>query len=86
MTSWAHATKQIRSEDETNSSTAGAIAIKFLMACTADSQVVNVWPGTAPGSENWTHKEISAENTLIGTVVFNVVTPTVTAYLNSIRG
>jgi acetyl esterase/lipase len=51
------------------------------MACSADSQVVNVWPGAAPGSENWTQKERTADNTPIGTVVFNVVTPTLTAYL-----
>lgn len=47
----------------------------------AGSQVVNVWPGVAPGSEKWTHKERTAENTPVGTVVFNVVTPTLTAYL-----
>src|SRR5882672_10068463 len=61
--------------------TAGAIAFTFLMACCADSQVVNIWPGVAPGSENWTLKERTADNTPIGTVVFNVVTPTLTAYL-----
>ena len=61
--------------------TAGAIAFTFLMACSADSQVVNIWPGVAPGSENWTQKERTADNTPIGTVVFNVVTPTLTAYL-----
>jgi acetyl esterase/lipase len=60
---------------------AGAIAITFLMAYSADSQVVNIWPGVAPGSENWTQKERNADNTPIGTVVFNVVTPTLTAYL-----
>ena len=60
---------------------AGSIAFTFLMACSADAQVVNIWPGAAPGSENWTQKERSAENTPIGTVVFNVVTPTLTAYL-----
>ena len=60
---------------------ARAIAFTFLMACSADSQVVNIWPGAAPGSENWTQKERTADNTLIGTVVFNVVTPTLTAYL-----
>ncbi len=45
------------------------------------AQVVNVWPGVAPGSESWTHKERAVENTPLGTVVFNVVTPTLTAYL-----
>jgi len=61
--------------------TAGAIVFTCLMACSADSQVVNIWPGVAPGSEKWTQKEMTAENTPIGTVVFNVVTPTLTAYL-----
>jgi len=62
-------------------SVAGAIAFTFLMACSARSQVVNIWPGVAPGSEHWTQKERMIENTPLGTVVFNVVTPTLTAYL-----
>jgi acetyl esterase/lipase len=60
-----------------------AIAFVFLMSCSgsAGSQVVNVWPGVAPESEKWTQKERTVENTPLGTVVFNVVTPTLTAYL-----
>lgn len=61
--------------------TAGAVAFTFLVACSARSQVVNVWPGAAPGSETWTQKERTVENTPVGTVVFNVVTPTLTVYL-----
>jgi acetyl esterase/lipase len=45
------------------------------------AQSVNIWPGVAPGSETWTQQERVVENTPLGTVVFNVVTPTVTAYL-----
>lgn len=45
------------------------------------AQVLNIWPGVAPGSEAWTHKERVIENTPLGTVIFNVVTPTLTAYL-----
>ena len=61
---------------------AGAIAITFLTACSVRSQqVLNIWPGVAPGSESWTQKEKTIENTPVGTVVFNVVTPTLTAYL-----
>ena len=60
---------------------AGLIIFTFLMASSARSQIVNVWPGVAPGSENWTQKERTVENTPIGTVVFNVVSPTLTAYL-----
>jgi acetyl esterase/lipase len=59
----------------------GAIALTFLTAFSARAQVVNIWPGVAPGSENWTQKERTIDNTPVGTVVFNVVTPTLTAYL-----
>lgn len=45
------------------------------------AQTVNVWPGVAPGSERWTQQERVIENTPVGTVIFNVVTPTLTAYL-----
>lgn len=63
-------------------SVAGAVALAFLMTCRAGAQqVVNVWPGVAPGSESWTQKERAVENTPLGTVIFNVVTPTLTAYL-----
>ena len=60
-----------------------AIALVFLLpgAAAACSQVVNVWPGVAPGSEKWTQKERSVKNTPLGTVIFNVVTPTLTPYL-----
>ena len=61
--------------------TAVAVVFTFLLACSARSQVVNIWPGVAPGSESWTQKERAVENTPLGTVVFNVVTPTLTAYL-----
>ncbi len=61
-----------------------AIAFIFLILCSgfaADSQVVKIWPGVAPGSEKWTQQEKSVENTPLGTVVFNVATPTLTAFL-----
>jgi acetyl esterase/lipase len=53
----------------------------FLIAASSFSQTVNLWPGVAPGSEHWTQKEQTVENTPMGTIVFNVVTPTLTAYL-----
>src|SRR5512142_1394818 len=59
---------------------AGAAAL-VLTTNTAQAQTVNLWPGPAPGSEHWTQKEQTLENTPIGTVVINVVTPTLTAYL-----
>ena len=60
---------------------ASATAILSLLARPNYAQVVNIWPGAAPGSENWTQKETTITDTPIGTVVFNVVTPTLTAYL-----
>ncbi|HSP34594.1 MAG TPA: alpha/beta hydrolase, partial [Thermoanaerobaculia bacterium] len=57
-------------------------AVVLLFASTlAGAQTVNVWPRVAPGSERWTQKERIATDTPIGAVVFNVVTPTLTAYL-----
>jgi acetyl esterase/lipase len=58
----------------------GAAGIAFSMG-SVQAQVVKLWPGVAPGSEGWTQKERSVEHTPLGTVVFNVVTPTLTAYL-----
>ncbi len=60
---------------------AGALAIGLLTAHAAAAQTVNLWPGVAPGSETWQQQEQTIENTPVGTVVLNVVTPTLTAYL-----
>ena len=60
---------------------AGAIAFTVLIASSACSQTLNIWPGVAPGSENWTWKEKVVDNTPLGTVIFNVATPTLTVYL-----
>ena len=54
------------------------------LACAArfaNAQTVKIWPGVAPGSESWKQKEITIENTPVGTVIMDVVTPTITAYL-----
>src|SRR4051812_41366372 len=58
-----------------------ALGLALLVASGAGAQTVNIWPGIAPGSETWTQKERTVENTPLGAVVFNVVTPTLTAYL-----
>lgn len=50
-------------------------------AVISHAQTVNVWAGVAPGSESWKQKEITIENTPVGTVIMDVVTPTITAYL-----
>lgn len=56
-------------------------AAGILVSSPGYSQTVNVWPGVAPESEHWTQTERRIENTPLGTVLFNVVTPTLTAYL-----
>src|SRR5689334_18118285 len=58
--------------------TAAGLAIAL---SSAQGQSVKVWPGVAPGSEHWTQNELTVESTPIGTVIFNVVTPTLTPYL-----
>ncbi len=42
----------------------------------SDPQTLKIWNGVAPGSETWTQEQRVIENTPVGTVVFNVVTPT----------
>lgn len=42
---------------------------------------IDLWPGAAPGSESWTQKERVVPNTPLGTVIFNVVEPTITPFL-----
>jgi acetyl esterase/lipase len=63
-----------------------SIAVLFAFVCFISShafaqETFNIWPGAAPGSENWKQEEQTIKNTPVGTVVINVVTPTLTAYL-----
>lgn len=51
------------------------------LASATHAQTVNLWPGPAPGSERWTQTEQRADNTPIGTIFINVVTPAITAFL-----
>lgn len=53
----------------------------LLSAASASAQTFELWPGPAPGSEKWTQSETTVTDTPLGTVVFNIVTPTLTAYL-----
>ena len=59
----------------------GRAALGVVSVMTAWGQTMNIWPGVAPGSETWTQQEKTVTGTPLGTVVFNVVTPTLTAYL-----
>lgn len=58
-----------------------AFAVLTCGLASAGQRTMQLWPGVAPGSENWTQKEITYKNTPLGTVVINVVNPTLTVYL-----
>jgi len=60
---------------------ARAVLLAFLATGCAFAQTLNLWPGVAPGSESWTQKEQTIENSPLGTVVLRVTTPTLTVYL-----
>lgn len=61
---------------------AGVFAISLFIVCGAHAQTtLKIWPGTAPGSEHWTQQEQVVHGTPVGTVVLDVTTPTLTAYL-----
>jgi acetyl esterase/lipase len=47
----------------------------------AQHRAVPIWPGAAPGSENWTQKETTFPSPQKETWVRNVVKPTLTVYL-----
>src|SRR5579885_868345 len=48
----------------------------------AAQQVIPLWPGVAPGSENWTHQEITYKNSRTGEMMIrDIVKPAITAYL-----
>ena len=44
-------------------------------------QVIPLWQGPAPGSENWMQQEVNYKNSRGEAMVRNVVNPTLTAYL-----
>jgi acetyl esterase/lipase len=60
---------------------AAASSLAGTLGAQTRTLTLNVWPGVAPGSEHWTQRERTIENTPVGTVVFNVVTPTITVFL-----
>ena len=59
-----------------------AVAVALLMSWSIHAQqIVTVWPGVPPGSETWTQKETRVDDTPLGTVILNVVNPTITVFL-----
>lgn len=60
------------------------IAALLLVSATTvrAQQVIRLYPGKAPGSESWTWQEAESTQNMFNTrVVYNVSTPTLTAYL-----
>ncbi len=62
------------------------IIFGFLLLCVvtpglhAQQQVIPLWPGAAPGSENWTQKEVQYLNDQKQQMIRNVVSPSLTVY------
>ena len=57
-----------------------AIILTSAVAQEAGTKVINLWPGVAPGSEQWKQKETTLGSGPMQRIV-NVTTPTLTAYL-----
>jgi acetyl esterase/lipase len=55
--------------------------LSFITQHAFAQNIINIWPGAAPGSENWTQKVQTIKNTPVGTVILNVAAPTLTVYL-----
>ena len=56
------------------------VGLIILIAADVSAQTLNIWPGVAPGSENWKQRE-RIEGSMLGAVAYNVVTPMITAFL-----
>jgi len=60
---------------------AGTLAFVALAAAArAEPPVIPVWPGPAPGSEDWTQSEVEYQNPQREKMVRNVVRPTLTVF------
>ncbi len=59
---------------------ASVVGFTILMACSVGAQTLDIWPGVAPGSEDWKQQE-RVEKGGPGNIVYNVVKPTLTVYL-----
>ena len=57
------------------------IVLILVMGCSAAGQTLNIWPGAASGTENWTQKETITHEEGLGAVIHSVVTPTLTLFL-----
>jgi acetyl esterase/lipase len=60
------------------------LVLAMLLTCVAtaaQTQTIKIWPGMAPGSENWTQTEGVIKGSDGVDRVVNVVTPTLTTYL-----
>jgi acetyl esterase/lipase len=61
--------------------TLAAVLLAVPAGALAQQPVIPVWPGSAPGSESWTRKEVEYTDGGGRKMVRNVVRPTLTAYL-----
>ncbi|MBS1213785.1 MAG: alpha/beta hydrolase fold protein, partial [Proteobacteria bacterium] len=59
------------------------LGLALVLTCcvaAAQTETISIWPGVAPGSENWTEKESVMKGADTDRVL-NVVTPTLTVYI-----
>jgi predicted esterase len=59
-----------------------SLALLLALALHAQQKVIPLYPGAAPGSENWTWNETESDNNIYhSNAIFNVSKPTLTVYL-----
>jgi acetyl esterase/lipase len=58
-----------------------SLLFAFSINLCAQQHEIPLWPGIAPGSENWTQKEVQYLNDQKQQMIRNVITPTLSAFL-----
>ena len=59
-----------------------SIFLLFQLTLLAQQKVIPLYPGAAPGSENWTWSETESDNNIYhSNAIFNISKPTLTVYL-----
>jgi acetyl esterase/lipase len=59
-----------------------SFALIFSLALRAQQKVIPLYPGAAPGSENWTWSETESDKNMYhSNAIFNISKPTLTVYL-----
>ena len=73
--------KNVRMWNRRQAATTATFLLALATLLPAQRLVIPVWPGAAPGSEDWTQKEVDFLSPQKEKMVRNIVRPTLTAYL-----